>query len=135
MLDAVSGEPFSAEISGLDLVHPDPSLAADLRALLARHRVLVFRGVSLTPRDQVNFLSLFGRVAVEMVGDAAIQDPAKLFGKVSFVTTRPDEYISTTNHIVFHSDFAFYSDGAARAISLHGVEINAEGIEGPKRVA
>ena len=126
MLSLMSGEPFSAELSGLDLIHPDPSLAADLRALLSQYRVLVFRDVSLTPRDQVNFLSLFGRVAIEMVGDAAKHDPAKLFGRVSFVTTKPHEYISTTSHIIFHSDFAFYSDGAARAISLHAIEVGAE---------
>ncbi len=126
MFGVISREPFSAEITGLDVLRPDPAIAADLRSLLTAHRVLVFRDVALTPHDQVNFLSLFGRVAVEMVGESAKHDPAKLFGKVSFVTTKPDEYISGTQHIVFHADFSFYSDGPARVISLHAAKVGAE---------
>lgn len=126
MFEVIPGEPFSAEIRELDLKRPDPAIGADLQQLLWKHRVLVFRDVDLSPQEQVSFLSLFGRVAIELVGDQARRDPAKLWGKVSYVTTKPEEYISGTQHIVFHSDFSFYSDGPARAISLHGREVGAE---------
>ncbi|HET9627914.1 MAG TPA: TauD/TfdA family dioxygenase, partial [Novosphingobium sp.] len=126
MFEVIARKPFSAEIRGLDLKRPDPAMAPELQALLAKHRVLVFRDVLLSPEEQVNFISLFGRVVAEVVGEQALNDPKKLFGKVSYVTSKPDEYISGTNAIVFHSDWAFYADGPARAISLHGLEIGAE---------
>jgi len=126
MFKVIEGEPFSAEISGIDIARPDMALAEKLKALLTKHRVLVFRNVNLSPHDQVDFLGLFGHVATEAVGEAAKQDPTKLFGKVSFVTTKPNEYISGDQEIVFHADFSFYSDGPARVISLHAVEVDAE---------
>lgn len=117
------GAPFGAEIAGLDPDRLQPSDAPALRALLRRHRFLVFRDLDLTAEQHVAIMSLFNRVIVE-VPDAT--DPARLEGRVSFVTTEPNEYISGRNELGFHSDFSFYDDGAGEALSLYAIRADAE---------
>ena len=53
-------------------------------------------------------------------------DPNRFGGKVSYVTTRPDEYISGSGELNFHADFSWSVDGADAVFSLYGVEIDRE---------
>ncbi|HXU59837.1 MAG TPA: TauD/TfdA family dioxygenase, partial [Verrucomicrobiae bacterium] len=54
---------FVAEIGGLDLARPlAPETFATLRGSLLRYKLLLFRGQSLTPRQQRDFAAGFGKL-------------------------------------------------------------------------
>jgi taurine dioxygenase len=118
--------PFGAEVAELSPGNVTPAEGALLRELLSEHRVLVFRDLTLSPEQHMQLMSQIGRVMTEMPDEAAQADPDHMFGKVSFVTTRPDEYISGRDELSYHADYSFYSDGAGEAISLHALEIDGE---------
>lgn len=114
---------FGIEISGLDPVAITGADATALRTLLTRHRVLVFRDVEMTPAQHVEFMTRFGRIMIEMPDDT---DPDRLGGKVSYVTTRPDEYISGHGGLGFHADFSWSVDGAEAVFSLYALIVDRE---------
>jgi taurine dioxygenase len=119
-------EPFAVELKGLD-----PSSFCDedgprLRELLVEHKVILFRDIEVTPEQQVKIMSLLGRVITEMPESAHLPYPNRAGGKVSYVTTEPGEYISGRDALTFHSDFSFYVDGAADAISLYAVDVERD---------
>ena len=61
---------LGAEISGIDLQRPDPDTQAELRAMLADRKVLVFRDQDLSPHQYAAFLRIFGTpVKEDMVVD------------------------------------------------------------------
>ncbi|KAL1405013.1 hypothetical protein Q8F55_008636 [Vanrija albida] len=53
---------FVAEVSGADLTQPTPALVAALKAALATHGVLVFRGTGLTDDTHVALSRAFGEL-------------------------------------------------------------------------
>ena len=68
-------EPLGAEIAGIDLSQPltESTIAAVQRAF-AEHLVLVFRGLDLTPGQQVAFTRLFGPVEPHPLGSRRTAD-------------------------------------------------------------
>lgn len=57
------GKHIGVELVGLDLSQPlAPDLFAEVRDLLIEHSLLLFRGQSLTPKDQVRFSGAFGEL-------------------------------------------------------------------------
>lgn len=53
-----------AVVDGIDLASVDDEVAGTIRGLLLRHRVLAFRGQSLTPAEQVGFARHLGPISV-----------------------------------------------------------------------
>ncbi|MDA8044529.1 MAG: TauD/TfdA family dioxygenase [Actinomycetota bacterium] len=115
--------PFAVELHELDPVEVSTSGGEEIRRLLVEHRVVVIRGTRMAPEQQVALMSLLGRVIREMPDSAYLPYPERVGGKVSYVTTRPGEYISGRDMLSYHSDFSFYRDGAGDAISLYAVEV------------
>jgi taurine dioxygenase len=116
---------------GVEIRDFDPKTAGlddfdRLREALARQRILVFRDLALSAQVHVDLLSGFGSVIVEVDDADSLADPEKLFGQVTYVTTRPGEYISGRNGLGFHSDYQFYSDGASAVLSLYAVHADQE---------
>jgi alpha-ketoglutarate-dependent taurine dioxygenase len=118
--------PFAVEVEGLDPGHITAGDGTKLRRLLVEHRVLVFRELKLTPEQHVQLMSQLGRVITEMPESAYLPYPNRVDGKVSFVTTEPNEYISGRDRLSFHSDFSFYKDGAGDALSLYAVHVDGD---------
>jgi taurine dioxygenase len=119
-------DPFAVEVDGLDPAQVSESDGEQLRRFLVEHRVVIFRAVSVTPEQHVLLMSRLGRVITEMPGSAYLPYPERVGGKVSYVTTRPGEYISGRDKLTFHSDFSFYRDGAGDAISLYAIEVERD---------
>ena len=68
---------IGAEITGIDLsITPDAGEVARLRALLLRHKVLVFRDQDITAGQQVALAGLFGELELHPVFPHHPQEPA-----------------------------------------------------------
>jgi alpha-ketoglutarate-dependent taurine dioxygenase len=102
--------PFGAEVVGVDTGHIDTGTGATLRAALAQHRLLLFRGQIVSGPDQVRLCAHFGPIASESAGG---------FG---YVSNRHPEGFLREGALPFHSDLAFTLD-PVRALSLHALEV------------
>jgi taurine dioxygenase len=119
-------QPFAVELSGLDGADVSRSNGAELRRFLIQHRLVIIRQLDISPEQHVLLMSRLGRVITEMPDSVHLPYPERVGGKVSYVTTRPGEYISGRDKLTFHSDFSFYRDGAGDAISLYAVEVDRD---------
>jgi len=70
------GPKFVAEVTGLDLARrlPDATVAR-LRSALVKHKLLLFRGQSLTPREQRDLAARFGPLHVHPLIENLSQEP------------------------------------------------------------
>jgi taurine dioxygenase len=104
---------LGVEISGLDLARPlSAAEEAELRALMASARLLVFRGQAIGVDDHVRLGRTFGPVLEE--GDKGV-------GYVSNV--RPGGFVPE-GRLLFHSDFAFTAEPCP-GISLYALDVPA----------
>jgi len=96
---------FGAVITGLDLRQADPSQADLLRATLLEHGLLVIRGQSLTPQEQVFATRLFGLPEVFPTTRSQIADWPEIFR----VASRPEDgHVEVGRY--WHSDGSFRED-------------------------
>jgi taurine dioxygenase len=95
---------FGAEIEGIDLRQADGDLAAALRAALLEHGLLVIRGQSLTPQEQVLATNVFGKPEVfPMRGQIAS------WPEIFRVASRPEDgHVEVGRY--WHSDGSFRED-------------------------
>src|SRR4051812_48125501 len=91
------GPGFAAEVTGVDPTRPIASAQADeLRALLDRHELLVFRGATgLAPTMHVSFVNIFCSVWDERQDKSQTAYVSNVIG--SFPMGR----------LLFHQDYAF----------------------------
>ena len=110
MLKATPIVPFGAEVD-LDLNAPrDSAIEQDLRDLLDRHHLLVFRNQSVSHPDQVAFVSIFGPpLLTEQDG-------------VGFISNQPGMGGLGDVELAFHSDLSF-SPKPFDSICLHAIEV------------
>lgn len=96
---------FGAEIDGADLRLADASMAAQLRAALLQYGMLVIRGQSFTPADQVAASQLFG--SLETFPTPRGQLPA--WPEIFRVASRPEDgHVEVGRY--WHSDGSFRAD-------------------------
>ena len=99
---------FGAEVAGSDMRRAaSQKQTAELRRLMDRYHLLLFRGQELDPEDQVRIVSIFGPVA-----------PAVRGGPLHTIVSAPEGDV-----LRFHSDFSF-TRSPLPFVSLYGVEIN-----------
>jgi taurine dioxygenase len=104
---------FVCEVRGVDITQsPDAETAAALRALLAERPVLIFRGQSLSPEQQVEFLGVFGNVLDEM-HDGTFH---------SAVSTTAESLVKP-GRLLFHMDNHFMPV-PLDALSLYGASVD-----------
>jgi taurine dioxygenase len=109
---------FGAVIEGLDLRRADGDMAGSLRAALLEHGLLVIRGQSLTPHDQVLATNLFGKPEVfpAMPGQSA-------WPEIFRVASRPEDgHVEVGRY--WHSDGSFRE--APTPISFWYSEVRSE---------
>jgi taurine dioxygenase len=105
---------FAASVEGVDCsAEIDAATAERLRELFARYRVLVFRGQTLEPADQIRFLGLFGNVLDEHhKGD-----------RYSLVTSDGDSVLQM-GRLLFHSD-SHFMPVPLEGLSLYAMHVDA----------
>jgi taurine dioxygenase len=106
---------FVAEISGLDLSRPlSEGTVVKLRARLLRHKLLLFRGQSLTPRQQRDFALRFGALHTHPLIENDAEQPEIIV--LDFGSERRLE------DSTWHTDVTFIETPPLGSI-LHGVII------------
>jgi taurine dioxygenase len=96
---------FGAVIDGMDLRQADASMADNLRAALLEHGLLVIRGQTLTPEEQVRATKLFGTPEVFPTMRGQIASWPEIFR----VASRPEDgHVEVGRY--WHSDGSFRED-------------------------
>lgn len=96
MQTTMLGPGFAVEVTGIDPSAPlSEDEAAQLRALLDAHGLLVLRSPDLDAADHLRFVSLFGAIYDEARDSSGMSHVSNVFG------TFP------TGRLLFHQDFAF----------------------------
>lgn len=108
---------FGVEVRGLDLGAPiDDATATTLRAALAEHLLLVWRGIDLDGPGHRQLMSCFGTLSDETKGGD---------GWTYVSNDRPDGRIRE-GELLFHSDLAF-TPAPIHVLSLYAVDVPADG--------
>ncbi len=121
--DALGGE-----INGIEL-RPDcgDDLIADIRAALLEHQVLVFRGQSLSPEQQVGFSRRFGDLVVRISGEFLHPEYPEVLVLSNRVVDGGAEGASIAYAGQFwHSDLT-YAARPSMGSMLHALEVAEEG--------
>jgi taurine dioxygenase len=116
------GPALGAQVDGVDLSQPVSSeVAAALRAHLLAYHLLVFRNVSFTAREHVQFMESLD------LGQAI--DEKKNGEPWGWVTNSADSVETgaavvdgTGSELLWHADYEFTRNGPIRAISLYSTE-------------
>jgi taurine dioxygenase len=116
---------FGVEIARIDVKTADPDALQGVASALAHHGAIVLRGQSLSPREQVEFTSLFGDPAGNPQLEFTVPDEPKVFvisNKV--VNGKPigDPEAGTA----WHTDLNYERRPAAYTC-LHALEVPPEG--------
>jgi len=101
---------LGAEVSGVDLRAPSPEAQAELHALLADRKVLVFRDQDLSPRQYAAFLRIFGTPVKEDMAVDPNHPP-----EVGAIHTQPNEQQQIN---FWHMDHSF-RELPTRVLSLY----------------
>jgi taurine dioxygenase len=116
---------FGVEISGIDVKKASPENLLEVATALAHHGAIVRRGQSLTPRDQVEFTSLFGEPAGNPQLEFTVPEEPKVFvisNKVVDGKPIGDPEAGTA----WHTDLNYERRPAAYTC-LHALEVPTEG--------
>lgn len=108
---------FGIEVTGRDLRTPltGPE-QAELRGLVDRHRLVLFRGQDITGDQQVGVLAALGPVL----------DESKDGSRFTHVSNTLAEGVVGRGRLLFHSDLAF-TPRPIDIISLYGIELPPDG--------
>jgi taurine dioxygenase len=109
---------IGAEIAGVDLARPvSEEIAAQLRAALAQHLVVFFRGQKLSLDDQKRVTAIFGAMSRVPYIEPSREDP-----DVVAVLKEADETKISVFGGDWHSDFSFLEEPPAGSV-LYSVEV------------
>ncbi len=124
---------LGADVKGIDLSRqPDAETAAEIRAALAEHIVLLFRGQDFMPDDQIRFASCLGPVANrDLPDDYVIPMSSTETPGISFVSNIRDETgtpigVIPDGEMWFHHDTS-YKEIPDRATMLYSISTPAGG--------
>jgi taurine dioxygenase len=110
---------FGVEISGIDVKKAGPETLEEVATALAHHGAIMLRRQGLTPREQVEFMSLFGEPAGNPQLEFTVPEEPKVF-----VDCKPigDPEAGTA----WHTDLNYERRPAAYTC-LHALEVPPEG--------
>ncbi|MBL0928594.1 MAG: TauD/TfdA family dioxygenase [Alphaproteobacteria bacterium] len=117
-----------AEIQGIDARRPlDPETLARLRAAVSTYGVLIFRGQSLTPTEQVAFSRYFGTLEVHIKKEFTLPEAPEVFVLSNIVEN--GRAIGVTNFAEsWHSDGSHAEYPPIGAL-LYALEVPPEGAD------
>lgn len=114
---------FGAEVLGIDL-RKDLSDATRevLRSVWHRHALLLFRDQKLTPEQQMEVATIFGKVSLQ--GENAAKG-----GGFNYVSNVAKDGANPNGELTFHTDHSFYPS-PLRGIMLYAIEVPPAGAGG-----
>ena len=104
---------LGAEVTGADL--KDPAQHADIHRAFADHGLLVIRGQSLTPEDQLRFARTFGEIDINRFFRPVDGHP-----EIAEVLKEPDQKEAIGEN--WHTDHSYDQEPAMGSI-LHAIEV------------
>ncbi len=111
---------LGAEVIGLDLSKPSSdAVFGELRRAFADHSVLVFRGSSLTPEEQIRFSRGFGTLAIHVVEKYLLPGHPEIF-RVSNIVEN-GRRIGGSGEF-WHTDLSYVAE-PSRGSLLYAVEV------------
>lgn len=113
--------PIGAEVTGVDLA--DPVDAAEIRAALCEHAVLVFRDLDLSPEAQVSLTRRLGEPEVHVLSDFTLPGMPEVF-VVSNVRENGKPVGAVNAGQYWHSDLS-YTARPTFASMLHAKQVPA----------
>jgi taurine dioxygenase len=106
---------IGVELTGIDLNCFDDDDTASFRSLLLEHHVVVVRGQTLTPQQQIDFGHRFGELDTHPFVDGSPDHP-----EIIEIVTEPDDRANFGGG--WHSDVTFLTEPDLGSI-LYGIEI------------
>lgn len=118
--------PLGAEVLGLDLSQPVGNRAF-LRVHDAhlKHHVLVFRDQHITPRQQIDFSRLFGRLQIHVLRNFQLEGHPEVLVISNIIEDGKPTGLGDAGHF-WHSDLS-YKETPSLGSMLHAQELPAEG--------
>lgn len=106
---------FGVEVQGLDISSLDASQSKAVASSLSKHQLLLFRGQTLTPAEQLAFTTVFGRLEDSLARRPASHQHGDSVG-VLYLSNEPGS--STSEY-----GMGWHSDGLAYAKTPHGATV------------
>ena len=124
-VNPLSGTDFFAEVTGADLKRDDDAQFAAIKAAHLKHGVIVIRGQSMTPDDQIRFSRRFGPLAIHVLEDQLLDG----YPEILLVSnkTKDGRYVGLPDAGRFWHTDQSYEEKPALGSLLYAIEIPADG--------
>ena len=124
-VNPLSDTNFFAEVTGADLKRDDDEQFAAIKAAHLKHGVIVIRGQSMTPDDQIRFSRRFGPLAIHVLEDQLLKGhPEILLGSNK---TEDGRYVGLPDAGRFWHTDQSYEEKPALGSLLFAIEVPADG--------
>ena len=116
---------FFAEVTGADLKRDDDEQFAAIKAAHLKHGVIVIRGQSMTPDDQIRFSRRFGPLAIHVLEDQLLEGHPEIL----LVSNKTEEgrYVGLPDAGRFWHTDQSYEEKPALGSLLFAIEVPADG--------
>ena len=124
-VNPLSDTNFFAEVTGADLKRDDDEQFAAIKAAHLKHGVIVIRGQSMTPDDQIRFSRRFGPLAIHVLEDQLLEGHPEIL----LVSNKTEEgrYVGLPDAGRFWHTDQSYEEKPALGSLLFAIEVPADG--------
>ena len=116
---------FFAEVTGADLKRDDDEQFTAIKAAHLKHGVIVIRGQSMTPDDQIRFSRRFGPLAIHVLEDQLLEGHPEIL--LVSNKTEDGRYVGLPDAGRFWHTDQSYEEKPALGSLLFAIEVPADG--------
>ena len=124
-VNPLSDTNFFAEVTGADLKRDDDEQFAAIKAAHLKHGVIVIRGQSMTPDDQIRFSRRFGPLAIHVLEDQLLKGHPEIL--LVSNKTEDGRYVGLPDAGRFWHTDQSYEEKPALGSLLFAIEVPADG--------
>ena len=124
-VNPLSDTNFFAEVTGADLKRDDYEQFAAIKAAHLKHGVIVIRGQSMTPDDQIRFSRRFGTLAIHVLEDQLLEGHPEIL--LVSNKTEDGRYVGLPDAGRFWHTDQSYEEKPALGSLLFAIEVPADG--------
>ena len=124
-VNPLSDTNFFAEVTGADLKRDDAEQFAAIKAAHLKHGVIVIRGQSMTPDDQIRFSRRFGPLAIPVLEDQLLKGHPEIL--LVSNKTEDGRYVGLPDAGRFWHTDQSYEEKPALGSLLFAIEVPADG--------
>jgi taurine dioxygenase len=124
-VNPLSDTNFFAEVTGADLKRDDDEQFAAIKAAHLKHGVIVIRGQSMTPDDQIRFSRRFGPLAIHVLEDQLLEGHPEIL--LVSNKTEDGRYVGLPDAGRFWHTDQSYEEKPALGSLLFAIEVPADG--------